>query len=128
MEIIISGKFSADVHDAALTAVNELRDLVAATDFSDVPAELNSIVFFPVILSDDLRIATKSHRSHSRKENADFVNVEVDHAKWVGASAKDQFQMVFDALKRGIEETKPKYISATAAAELIARLENARTD
>ena len=126
MEIIVSGKFSADVSDSGLTAVNQLRDLVAATDVSDVETELNSIVFFPVILSDDLRIATKSHRSHSRKENAEFVNVEIAHGKWVGSSAKDQFELVFDALKHAIRETKPKYVSAAAATEIISRLENAQ--
>src|SRR5258708_16262663 len=98
MQILISGKFSADVSNSGRIAANRLRDLVQAADIGDVAASLDSMIFFPVVLSDDLGIATKSHRSQSRKEKTEFVNVEIDHGRWVSVGPDVQFEMMFDAL------------------------------
>ena len=61
MEILVSGKFSADVSAGALAIANKLRGLVEATNIRDVDAALDSLVFFPVILSDDLGIDLNEH-------------------------------------------------------------------
>ena len=126
MEILVSGKFSADVSAGALAIANKLRGLVEATNIRDVDAALDSLVFFPVILSDDLGIDLKSHRSHSRMEKADFANVEISHERWVAADSDARFQLMFEALTEALIDTKPERLSPAAVTEIVGRLRNAR--
>ena len=126
MKIIISGKFSEDVSADALIVANRLRDVVKGIDIRDVTAELNSLVFFPVILSDDLGIDQKSHRSHSRKENADFANVEINHAGWLTADPEARFQMMLEGLTKALIDTKPDRLLPAAIEVIVGRLRSAR--
>ena len=121
MQIAISGKFSDDVADAAALISDQLRGVVTSTDISDVPADLSTLVFFPVIVSDDLGISRKSHRSFSSTENAEFVNVEIPYSAWVSGVDSSRLQLMFEGLKKAIGASSR--VSPEAAAEVIHRLE-----
>jgi hypothetical protein len=125
MDILVSGKFSSDIFDGAYETAEKLRDLAAATDLTGISTELASFVYVPVIFSDDLGIAKKSRRSHSRKENAEIAHVEIDHEQWSSSNSADKFQMMLTGLKRALEATNAKYISPAAVSEIVSRLDNA---
>jgi hypothetical protein len=120
MQIVVSGKFSSDVAESGRFCTNTLREIVERTDIDDVDVELGSLVFFPVILSGDLGISKKSHRSFSRKENAEFANVEIDHADWASATSERRLRLLVEGLTTAISES-PR-ISSKAASEILHRL------
>lgn len=105
MQIQISGKFTPDVQKSGLQFTNELRDRLKAFDLSVVAANLDSLVYFPVILAEWAQVPAKSHRSFSNKERAEFVNIEIPHGDWVSADDASKRRLLLDGLKRAIEET-----------------------
>ena len=67
-----------------------------------INADLDGFVFFPVIISDAFGIEKRSHRSYSRKENAEFVNEEIDVATWEMADERGRLVLMIDALERAV--------------------------
>lgn len=102
MQIVVSGKYSSDVAESALRFINDLRDRIKRIDLSQVAAGLDSLVYFPVIASDELALPVKSHRSFSGKERAEFVNVEIPHAAWIKADDGGKRDLLLAGLVRAV--------------------------
>jgi|tagenome__1003787_1003787.scaffolds.fasta_scaffold20160155_1 hypothetical protein len=126
MKIPVSGKFSDDIFDSAYAAQARLRKLLAETDIGDLSVPLDCFVFFPVILSDELGVTTKSHRSYSTRENAEFSDVEIKHSEWVGAEPSAHLEMMLDALGIALAGADCNHLPGAAATEIIRRLKSAR--
>jgi hypothetical protein len=122
MHIVISGKFSSDVAESARHCTNELRDGIEKLDLSQVPSGLESIVYFPVIVSDDLALPVKSRRSFSRKEQAEFVNVEIPHQAWMQADDLARRTLLLNGLVQAIEETSEARLTAEAKRALVEKV------
>ena len=122
MQIVVSGKFTPDVQENGLQLTNELRDRLTELDLSDVSGSLHSIVYFPVILADWVQVSAKSHRSFSRQERSEFVNIEIPHGEWVNADTASRRRMLLDGLTRAIEETSETKLPADAKRLLLAKI------
>src|SRR4249919_2883252 len=103
MNIIVSGKFSHDVFDIAHDIVIELVEQLDQIDFSDINTELDQLVCFPVIISDEFPITRKSMRSYSSKEKSEYVSVEIDYDDWVNANLTDRRGIMLSVIKTAIE-------------------------
>jgi len=123
VDIAVSGKFSDDCFDAAYAVLDQLREIIAQVGFEDVEANLDSLVFFPVIISDEFGIEKKSHRSYSAKERAEFVNVEIDVNEWSKANSRRRIDLMVNALKEAVSGTRLTRLSDEAKAIIIARLQ-----
>lgn len=123
MDIAVSGKFSDDCFDAAYAVADQLREIIAQAGLEHVEANLNSFIFFPVIISDEFGVEKKSHRSYSAKERAEFVNVEIDVNEWSRANSLRQIELMVNALKDAVSGTRLTRLSDEAKAIIIARLQ-----
>ena len=125
MQITVSGKFSHECSSTCIAATEKLRAIIDDAGLQDVTTELSHFVFFPVIISDEFPIEKKSHRSHSRKEGAEFVNVEIDWHEWSKASEAQQLELMMGALNDALRRTRPSRIGERAKEIIIARLQTA---
>jgi hypothetical protein len=123
MQLSVSGKFSNDIFDDAYDIVGVFKKAVAEADLDKIPSCLESFVYFPVIISDVMEISKKSHRSYSRKEQAEFVNVEIPYERWVGANRASKLSLLLDGLRTALVGTSVLKISASAKAAILSRLE-----
>jgi hypothetical protein len=124
LRISVSGKFGADTFDCGFAAANIIREIARSEPVQEIETEL-SIVFFPVIFSDRWKIQRKSHRSYSSKEQAEFVNVEIEANSWSQAEASLQLNMMFDALIQAVQETPPKRLPDATKTRVIKSLQSA---
>lgn len=106
MQIAVSGKFSKDHFDAAFDTAAKVQELLQSPEVHAIDTALDGFVFFPVIISDGFGVEKKSHRSYSRKENAEFVNEEIDVAEWATADERGRLMLMIDALERAIRGTR----------------------
>ncbi len=106
MQIAVSGKFSTDHFDAGYDTQAIIRDLLRSSEIQSIDTALDGFVFLPVIISDEFGIDNRSHRSYSRKENAEFVSEEIDVAKWEIADDRGRLVLMVDALERAIRGTR----------------------
>jgi hypothetical protein len=126
LRIAVSGKFSKDHFDTGFAAAARLREIVELADLNEMEAGLDSLVFFPVIISDEFGVATKSHRSYSRKENAEFVNQEIDVDEWSIADEHSRLALMIDALEKAIRLTRPSRLNSDAKDAIVTRLRHAQ--
>lgn len=91
-------------------------------DFSDIPSNLDGLVYFPVIISDAFPIEKKSLRSYSAKERSEFVNVEIPYESWVHASDELRTRLMFSGLEKAIRETKESKISEASKSLILERI------
>lgn len=124
LQIAISGKFSNDCFDAAHEVVGRLREIVRNAALENVETDLD-VVFFPVIISKEFGVEKRSHRSFSRKERAEFVNVEIDVHEWSMADAHRQLELMMNALKGAVRDTPSSRMGDAAKDAVIARLQTA---
>ena len=108
MNIIVSGKFSHEVGTEANSHVLWIREIISASNVTDIEAKLGSMVFFPVIISDEFPVGKKSSRSYSQKENAEFVNIEIPYDKWTRSDLREKRELMLKSLTKAIQETKDK--------------------
>ena len=106
MQIAVSGKFSTDHFDTGFATSIRMRELVQSAEIQAVVTALDGIVFSPVIISDEFEIEKKSHRSYSHKENAEFVNEDIDVAKWALADERGRLTLMIDAFERAVRGTR----------------------
>lgn len=125
MHIAVSGKFSDDHFERGFAASGVIRNIIERASLDDIETALSGLVFFPVIISDAFGVERKSHRSYSRKERAEFVNVEIDVGEWASASPRDQLALMLEALKEAVRATHRAKIYDTAKNEIISRVQNA---
>jgi len=125
LEIAISGKFSDDLFDEAFAVADKLRAVISNAGLAEVDTDLAHFVFFPVIISDELGIENKSHRSFSRKERAEFANVEIDIETWSKADPRRQLELMMDALQGAIRDTPSSRLKDEAKEVINTLLETA---
>lgn len=123
MQLSVSGKFSNDIFDDAYAVTAAFKEAVAEVDFGQVDTTLVSLVYFPVIVSDELGIERKSHRSYSRKEGAEFVNVEIPYERWMEADRVGKLLLLLDGLRVALLETSAMKISDPAKEAIAGRLQ-----
>ena len=124
MKIAVSGKCSKDQSDTVVEASDAVRRIVEDARVEEVETNLSYLVFFPVVLSDELGIDNKSHRSYSRKERSEFANVEIDVNAWSAASRTKQLQLMMAALKDAIRSTPNTRINEEAKDTITMRLQS----
>lgn len=125
MQIAVSGKFSTDHFDTAFASAEKIRGIAERADLSAIETDLSGFVFFPVIISDKFGLEKKSLRSFSRKENAEFVNQEIDANDWSVADEGRRLEMMMDALEEAIRSTRSSRINDQAKDTIIAALRTA---
>jgi hypothetical protein len=125
LQIAISGKFSTDHFDSGFAVSARLREIVKLADLQTVEAGLDSLVFFPVIISNVFGVEKKSHRSYSRKENAEFVNQEIDVDDWSSADEHSRLLLMIDALETAIRLTRPSRLGSDAKDTIVTRVRHA---
>lgn len=125
MQIAVSGKFSTDHFDTAFTTSAKIRELLKTPEIQAIDTALDGFVFFPVIISDEFGVEKKSHRSYSRKENAEFVNEEIDVAEWAAADENGRLLLMIDALERAIRGTRSSKIHDDAKETIVGHIRRA---
>lgn len=110
MKLIVSGKISDDIFDASYDVLSKFKTALELSGISEIKTGLDGFLFFPVIISDDFDIENKNHRSYSRKENAEFVNVEIPYNTWIKSDKQTQFALLTSALKTAVQDTMIKKI------------------
>ncbi|MBB3957844.1 hypothetical protein [Novosphingobium sediminicola] len=106
MQIAVSGKFSIDHSDTASVAAAKIRTLLQSTEIQSIDTNLESFVFFPVIISDYFGVEKKSYRFYSRKENAEFVSEEINVTDWEMADEDGRLILMVDALEKAVRGTR----------------------
>ncbi len=125
LQIAVSGKFSTDHFDTAFATSAKIRELLQSPEIRAIDSALDGFVFFPVIISDEFGIEKKSHRSYSRKENAEFVNEEIDVAEWAAADEHGRLLLMIDALERAVRGTQPSKLHDDAKEAIIGHMRRA---
>lgn len=125
VQLVLSGKFSHDLYDSASAALASVKSIVEQADLEDISAEIDGMVIFPVIISDEFGVEQKSHRSFSRKERSEFVNVEIDAYDWASATPKRQIKLMMAAVCDAITGTRPTRINERAKDDILLRLQQA---
>ena len=105
MQISISLKSSYDVADDAARLVDQFRHTLRSINLDDIESNV-SLVYFPVIMSDEFDIPVKSHSSFSTKQRAYFSSVEISHAAWIKSNLLERRNFLVDGLNKSIATIK----------------------
>lgn len=125
MQIAVSGKFSIDHSDTGSVTAAKIRAFLQSTEIQGIDTALDAFVFFPVIISDDFGIKKKSHRSYSRKENAEFVSEETNVAEWAMADEDGRLILMAEALERAVRGTRSSRLHDDAKEAIVGHVRRA---
>lgn len=122
MEITVSGQFTTDVFDSAHALAMELWERLNHIDLSEISSPLKGMVYFPMIFSPGFDLLRGDRRSYSRKEQAEFVHVEISHSAWVEADIDARRKLMLDGLVRAINGTNKNRLPDEAKRLLVLKI------
>jgi len=125
MEILVRGTFSKDVYDEIAPLSHEFSQMIEALNLENVKSSIECLIYFPVLTSDKFDLPTKSGRRYSRKDNTEFVSVEIAFDRWKRSDNIARFIMIEEGLKKAINNTKESRIKEESKNFIIEEIEEA---